>query len=134
MLYLRLRYVQTLSQYPPSFIVISTLSTKPITCWPILWILVSSITEPSLWAEIARNLTESVILPMDLNWYSIFLTDSFRNIQSRYGPLLAANNATLRKYQKLLIQLILPNNDFQNISNRPSTVSPTPPQTTRIMF
>ena len=87
-----------------------------------------------LWAEIARNLTESVILPMDLNWYSIFLTDSFRNIQSRYGPLLAANNASLRKYQKLLIQLILPNNDFQNISNRPSTVSPTPPQTTRIMF
>ena len=56
-----------------------------------------------LWAEIARNLTESVILPMDLNWYSTFLTESFGNIQSRYGQQLTANNATLRKcrYRKL---------------------------------
>ncbi|XP_057377944.1 N-acetylated-alpha-linked acidic dipeptidase 2-like [Daphnia carinata] len=36
-----------------------------------------------LWTEIAHNLTESVILPMDLAWYAIYLSESVANIKTR---------------------------------------------------
>lgn len=48
-----------------------------------------------LWAELARNLTESTILPMDIRWYAAHLQKVFVDIQTRYGAQLAANNATL---------------------------------------
>lgn len=50
-----------------------------------------------LWAEMARNLTETVVLPMDLEWYAIHLKESFDVIQATYGPRLQANGATLGK-------------------------------------
>ena len=48
-----------------------------------------------LWAELARTLTESPILPMDIRWYAAFLQKVFVDIQTRYGTQLAANGASL---------------------------------------
>lgn len=48
-----------------------------------------------LWAEIARNLTESIVLPMDVNAYATFLTDGFVALKERYETILLANQATL---------------------------------------
>lgn len=55
-----------------------------------------------MWAEMARNLTESIILPMDISWYATYLTDSLIEIKERYGAQLEANQASLSmniKYQ-----------------------------------
>ena len=48
-----------------------------------------------MWAEMARNLTESIILPMDISWYATYLTDSLIEIKERYGAQLEANQASL---------------------------------------
>ena len=49
------------------------------------------------WAEMARNLAESVVLPLDIKWYSVFLTEEFSKIKTRYNDRLMANGATLGK-------------------------------------
>ena len=51
-----------------------------------------------LWAEIALNLTESVILPLDTRWYSQFLKEEFVAINSTYRQRLIDNGATLGIY------------------------------------
>ena len=48
-----------------------------------------------LWAEIALNLTESVILPLDAAQYGLYLEGAFVDIRSRYKDQLEANGATL---------------------------------------
>lgn len=48
-----------------------------------------------LWAEIAYNLTESVVLPMDIEWYATYLQESFDTIESQYGKQLKDNGASL---------------------------------------
>lgn len=50
-----------------------------------------------LWAEIALNLAESVILPMDLTWYATYLKESFAQIKTTYGAKITANGGTLGK-------------------------------------
>lgn len=51
-----------------------------------------------LWAEIARNLTESTVLPFDVSWYSTYIRESFSEIKSRYIRQIEANGATLSKF------------------------------------
>lgn len=50
-----------------------------------------------LWAEIAHNLTESVVLPMDIEWYAAYLQESFDIVQTQYGKQLADNDVSLGK-------------------------------------
>lgn len=52
-----------------------------------------------LWAEMARNLTESIVLPLDLEWYAIHLKESFDDIQNKYGSRLESNGATLKYFE-----------------------------------
>lgn len=52
-----------------------------------------------LWAEVARNLLESVVLPLDPDWYATYLAEEVAGIQSRYGAKLEANNATMNYFQ-----------------------------------
>ncbi|XP_046454638.1 glutamate carboxypeptidase 2-like [Daphnia pulex] len=52
-----------------------------------------------LWAEVARNLLESVVLPLDPDWYATYLAEQVAGIQSRYGSQLEANNATMKYFQ-----------------------------------
>ena len=37
-----------------------------------------------LWAEITRNLTESDILPFDVQWYASYLGNELNQLKSRY--------------------------------------------------
>jgi len=70
-----------------------------------------SITQ--LWTEIARNLTESVILPMDVQWYASYLKEAFGDIKSRYEKQLEANKSTLSNLKMLhFIALIIPNGKY----------------------
>lgn len=49
-----------------------------------------------LWAEVARNLSESVIVPMDIGSYALHLNQSLGTIKSRYDRrYLQANGVTL---------------------------------------
>lgn len=48
-----------------------------------------------LLAEMALNLTDSVILPLDVVRYGLYLEGAFVNIKSRYKDKLEANAATL---------------------------------------
>lgn len=48
-----------------------------------------------LLAEMALNLTDSVILPLDVARYGLYLEGAFVNIKSRYKDKLEANGATL---------------------------------------
>ena len=50
-----------------------------------------------LWAEMALNLAESVVLPMDLTRYANYLKESYAQIETTYGQRLTANGATLSK-------------------------------------
>ena len=50
-----------------------------------------------LWAEIALNLAESTILPMDITRYANYLMESYAQIETTYGQRLTANGATLGK-------------------------------------
>ncbi len=52
-----------------------------------------------LWAEVARNLLESIVLPLDLDWYATYLAEEVDGIQSRYGAKLEANNATMNYFK-----------------------------------
>lgn len=52
-----------------------------------------------LWGEIALNLTESTVLPFDIEWYSTYLTEAFAEVKSRYNDRLEANGASLSKIQ-----------------------------------
>ena len=47
-----------------------------------------------LYAEIALNLTESVVLPFDIQWYATHLKEEMGKIKMRYGHQLKANNET----------------------------------------
>jgi phage host-nuclease inhibitor protein Gam len=53
-----------------------------------------------LWTEVARNLLEANVLPMDLDWYATYLDGEVAGIQSRYGAQLEANNASMNYFQK----------------------------------
>ena len=44
-----------------------------------------AVTRTRLWTEIARNLTESVLLPMELEWYGSYLREAFDHIKSRHN-------------------------------------------------
>lgn len=48
-----------------------------------------------LWGEMALNLTESIVLPMDTAWYSSYLIEAFAEVKSKYNDRLEANGATL---------------------------------------
>ena len=48
-----------------------------------------------LWAEIAHNLTESVVLPMDIEWYATYLQESFNDVEVQYGKQLSDNDVSL---------------------------------------
>ena len=48
-----------------------------------------------LWAEIALNLTESKIIPLDVDWYATHLNETFSDIKLRYEHRLEQNNASL---------------------------------------
>lgn len=48
-----------------------------------------------LWAEVALNLTESTVLPFDIQGYSAYLNASFNDIKLRYGDRLITNGANL---------------------------------------
>ena len=41
-----------------------------------------------LWAEVARNLTESDILPFDVQWYASYLNNALADLQTRYTAQL----------------------------------------------
>lgn len=47
------------------------------------------------WAEMALALADSVVLPLDIKWYAIYLEEEFTKIQQRYNEQLMANGATL---------------------------------------
>ena len=64
--------------------------------------LVHHVAITQLWTEIARRLIESEILPIDVTWYAIHLTDSFNAIQLKYGERLAANNVKLGKHESII--------------------------------
>jgi Transferrin receptor-like dimerisation domain len=67
-----------------------------------------------LWAEVARNLLESVVLPLDLDWYAAYLAEEVAKIRSLYGPKLEANNATMNYFQAAVDHFGLAVTDFQN--------------------
>ena len=48
-----------------------------------------------VWAEMALNLAESVLLPMDIKGYAAYLKDSFAYLKLTHGKQLENNNATL---------------------------------------
>lgn len=67
-----------------------------------------------LWAEVAKNLTESTILPFDIRWYGTYLKESFADIKGQYNAQLEENGATLSMfcphkllslYRRLLINI-----------------------------
>ena len=60
-----------------------------------------------LWAEFARNLTESIILPIDITWYARYLNESFANIKEQYNAQLEANGATLSMSRKVTINKLI---------------------------
>ena len=60
-----------------------------------------------LWAEMARNLVESIVLPLDLEWYAIHLKESFDDIQKKYGSRLESNGATLSNKKKKQVSSLL---------------------------
>ena len=49
-----------------------------------------------LWAEVARNLSESVILPLNVTRYATYLTDALSSLKSVYNDRLEANGAGFR--------------------------------------
>ena len=55
-----------------------------------------------LWAEVARTLMESIILPMDIRWYADYLQIEFNKIQTTYESTLKANGATLGTFTELI--------------------------------
>lgn len=50
-----------------------------------------------LWTEIARTLSESLILPLDLASYASYIAEGFTTIKLRYEYRLLENGATLSK-------------------------------------
>ena len=57
-----------------------------------------------LWTEVARNLLEADVLPMDLDWYATYLDEQVAGIQLRYGAQLEANNATMKYFQQAVVR------------------------------
>jgi len=48
-----------------------------------------------MWADMTLTLADSVILPMDIEGYAVYLKEAFNEIKDRYGNQLSDNNATL---------------------------------------
>ena len=48
-----------------------------------------------MWAEMTLTLAESIILPMDIKGYAVYLKESFTYIKLAHGKQLSDNNATL---------------------------------------
>jgi len=56
-----------------------------------------------VWAEMAFTLAESVILPMDIKGYAVYLKDSFAYIKLTHGKQLENNNATLSEISYIVL-------------------------------
>lgn len=67
-----------------------------------------------LWTEVARNLLESVVLPMDLDWYATYLNESVAGIKNRYGAQLEANQATLTHFERAVGNFAVATRRFQD--------------------
>ena len=67
-----------------------------------------------LWTEVARNLLEADVLPMDLDWYATYLDEEVAGIQSRYGAQLEANNATMNYIQESVVHFVEATRHFQD--------------------
>lgn len=50
-----------------------------------------------MWADTTLTLADSIILPMDIKGYAVYLKKAFNDIKNRYGKQLSDNNATLSK-------------------------------------
>lgn len=48
-----------------------------------------------LWAETARNLAESLLLPLDVDAYASYLAEALAHFKLRYGDLMEANGVDL---------------------------------------
>lgn len=73
-------------------------------------------TVTQLWTEVARNLLESVLLPMDLDWYATYLNESVTGIKDRYGAQLEANQATLIHFEQAVGNFATATRRFQDDS------------------
>jgi hypothetical protein len=50
-----------------------------------------------MWAAVAVQLADSVIIPYDIRAYALFLNRSLSSLESQYGTLLQMNNDSFGK-------------------------------------
>ena len=60
------------------------------------FVLHRSVTQ--LWIEVARNLLEADVLPINLDWHATYLDEQVVVIKSGYGDQLEANNTTMNYF------------------------------------
>lgn len=48
-----------------------------------------------LWAEMALSLADSAVLPLDINWYAIYLKEVFDQFKLRYNEQISNGGTTL---------------------------------------